>query len=438
MRQLIDTLRNRGELGIITRQVSGKFELAAVCQAAQRQSEMPLLFKNVEGSSHNVVTNIYGSRNRLCELIGADSGFFCKRWSELMRHEPVKKTNQKNIETNIEYEQVTLLNLPQITYQERDAGPYITSGVFLANDPESGVPNLSFHRAMHVNEHELRIRLGTSHHLTKYQLAAESQNQALEVAILIGPPTPYILAAAATIPKSDSEVELAMKLSQEPIPMRKCKFIDLEVPAASEFVIEGRILPNLRRPEGPFGEFKGLYIEREENHVIEVLGVTARANPYYHALLCGSPEDMRLLELSVATQIFQQLSNTLPGILDVSCVPNIMSTVVQIEQQYEGHARQVMLTVFGVNHDYSKSCIVVDDDVNINDFSDVYWACMLRASAENDISVISGVPGFYRDPDRDHWGRLGIDATKPWSRRKNFERTRVPDAHNIDLSNYLS
>ena len=63
---------------------------------------------------------------------------------------------------------------------------------------------------------------------------------------------------------------------------------------------------------------------------------------------------------------------------------------------------------------------------------------MMRASAENDISVISGVPGFYRDPDRDHWGRLGIDATKPWSRRKNFERTRVPDAHNIDLSDYLS
>ena len=79
MRQLIDTLRNRGELGIITRQVSGKFELAAVCQAAQRQSEMPLLFKNVEGSSHNVVTNIYGSRKLLYEIIVAHSGIICKR-----------------------------------------------------------------------------------------------------------------------------------------------------------------------------------------------------------------------------------------------------------------------------------------------------------------------------------------------------------------------
>ena len=438
MRELVETLRDRGEMGIINREVRGKFELAAVCQSSQRQSEMPLLFNNVEGSRYHVVTNIYGSRKRLCELIGADSGLFCQRWSELVSHESRRKTNNKENDTGIEYDQVTLVDLPQITYQERDAGPYITAGVFLANDPENGVPNLSFHRAMHVNRQELRIRLGTTHHLTKYQLAAEAQNQALEVAILIGPPTPYVLAAAATIPKSESEVELAMKISERPISMRQCNHIDLKVPAESEFIIEGRILPNLRRPEGPFGEFKGQYIEREENHVIEVLGVTARKNPYYHALLCGSPEDMRLLELSVATQIYQQLSNTLPGILDVSCVPNIMSTVVKIEQQYEGHARQVMLTVFGINHDYSKSCIVVDDDVDINDFSDVYWACMMRASAENDISVIPGVPGFYRDPDRDHWGRLGIDATKPWNRREKFERTRVPGVEDVDLSEYLS
>ncbi len=247
MRQLIDTLRNRGELGIINRQVRGKFELAAVCQSAQRQLEMPLLFNDVEGSPYHVVTNIYGSRKRLCELIGADNGLFCQRWSELVSHESSPKTNNKENDPGIEYDQVTLLDLPQITYQERDAGPYITAGVFLANDPENGVPNLSFHRAMHVNQQELRIRLGTTHHLTNYQLAAEAQNQALEVAILIGPPTPYVLAAAATIPKSESEIELAMKISQRPISMRQCKHIDLKVPAESEFIIEGRILPNLRR-----------------------------------------------------------------------------------------------------------------------------------------------------------------------------------------------
>ena len=90
-----------------------------------------------------------------------------------------------------------------------------------------------------------------------------------------------------------------------------------------------------------------------------------------------------------------------------------MSTVVQIDQKYDGHARQVMLTAFGTNHDFNKSCIVVDEDVNVNDFADVYWACMMRASAQNDVLLIPNVPGFYRDPEKDHWGRLGIDATKP-------------------------
>ena len=100
--------------------------------------------------------------------------------------------------------------------------------------------------------------------------------------------------------------------------MRKCQFIDLEVPAETEVIIEGRILPNIKKPEGPFGEFKGNYIPMEDNHVVEVLSVTARENPYYHSILCGSTEDMRLLEVSIATQVYKRLSETLPGIIAVS------------------------------------------------------------------------------------------------------------------------
>tara|TARA_A100001037_G_scaffold21915_1_gene18248 strand:+ start:17 stop:310 length:294 start_codon:yes stop_codon:yes gene_type:complete len=96
-----------------------------------------------------------------------------------------------------------------------------------------------------------------------------------------------------------------------------------------------------------------------------------------------------------------------------------------------------MLTAFGTNHDFNKSCIVVDEDVNINDFADVYWACMMRASAQNDVLLIPDVPGFYRDPEKDHWGRLGIDATKPWGRQENFERTMVPGSDSVDLNSYF-
>ena len=207
--------------------------------------------------------------------------------------------------------------------------------------------------------------------------------------------------------------------------------------AETEFVIEGRILPGVKRNEGPFGEFKGIYVQAEDNHVFEVLGVSCRPDAVYHGLLCGSPEDMRLLEVSVATQIYQSLSQTLPGILDVACTSHVMATVVKIDAQYEGHANDVMKAAFEVNHDYSKICIVIDADVDINNLDDVYWAAVTRASAARDMMLNTDMPGFYRDPHNDHLGRLGIDATKPWGRQEDFARTRVPGAGGINLRDYF-
>jgi 4-hydroxybenzoate decarboxylase len=159
---------------------------------------------------------------------------------------------------------------------------------------------------------------------------------------------------------------------------------------------------------------------------------------YFHALVCGSPEDLRLLELAVATRIYQHLSSVLPGIVDVACVPHVMGTVVKIRQQYDGHARQVLVSAVGANHDWSKSCIVVDEDVDIDDFGDVWWAFLTRALPDRRVTVIPDLPGFFRDPHQDHWGRLLIDATVPLDRRDEFLRKRVPGADTLDLADYLA
>ena len=297
--------------------------------------------------------------------------------------------------------------------------------------------NLSFHRAMHVSDTELRVRLGGSHDLTRYQAKAEAAGQALEAAILIGAPPEVVLAAAASIPYEESEIEVAARLAGRPLPMRRCRRIDLAVPAETEIVIEGRILPGVRRSEGPFGEFMGFYVPVGENHVFEVLATDWRPGARYHALLCGSPEDLRMLELAVATRVYRHLTGVLPGILDVACVPTVMNTVVQIEQRYEGHARQVLLAAFGASLDWSKSCFVVDDDVDLNDFDDVYWAFLTRGRADQRAFVLPDVPGFYRDPNKDHYGRLAVDATVPFGRRGEFERKRIPGADRLDLRDYF-
>ena len=436
MRDYFERLRRAGGVREITREVSGRHELAAVTQASQRESDAPLLFHKVTSSRFPVITNVFGSRARLMEMIGANDGSFCRRWTELMREAapPPQITTAPD-----DLEEIRLTELPQITYFEHDGGPYLTAGVFLAREPDGGIPNLSFHRSQIISDTELRVRLGRSHHLTQYQALAEARGEALEAAILLGPPVSLVLAAAAPLAYHENEMEVAGKIDGRALKLRRCHTIDLDVPVDTEIVIEGRILPGLRRPEGPFGEFMGYYTPVGDNHVFEVSRVTARRGALFHGLICGSPEDLRLLEVAVATRTYQALlAANLEGIIDVACVPFTMSTVVKISQQYEGHARQVLLTAIGANHDWNKTVVVVDDDVDINDFNDVWWAYLTRGRADTRALVMPDVPGFYRDPQRDYWGRLGIDATAPFGRKHEFTRKRIPGADAIDLRRYLA
>jgi len=438
MRDYLATLMERGEVLVVEREVDPAHELAAVTQAVQKTSNKTLLFKNVAGTDLAVLTNIYGSRERLAEILGIAPGEFCQRWSQLMSQGgdaagPLKQS----VATPDDLVDCLLSDLPLITYCADDAGPYFTSALFLARDPETGVPNTSFHRSQYISDNELRARLAPTHHLTIYHELAEAKGEYLEAAMLIGPPPEVFLAAAAPVPYEDDELEVAARLAGKPLAMRPCKHIDLEVPASTEVVIEGRFLPNERRPEGPFGEFMGYTIPVGDNAVFEVLGVTRRPDAVFHSILSGSSEEVLTLELSVAAKVYERVSNVLPGIVDVACLPFVFHTVVKIKQQYEGHARKVLLAVIGSEPTWAKMVTVVDEDVDIYDLNDVMWAQLTRSRPDKDVIIIPDTPTFYRDPHKDHWGRICTDATKPFDRRDEFERKRIKEAEDIDLADYL-
>src|SRR4051794_31969608 len=438
MREYMERLRARGDLLEVEREVSPKHELAAVTQAAQRRWGKPILFHNVAGTALPVLTDIYGSRERLAEILNIGPNDFCRQWSSLASLASTREIGLPPVQVPEEsLVECKVGDLPLITYSERDAAPYFTSAMFLAKEPETGVRNLSFHRSMYVSDQELRCRLAPRHHLTLYHEKAEKMGKPLEAAMLIGPPPTSFLTAAAPLPYDADELEVAAKLAGEAIEMRPCKHIDLMVPASTEIVIEGRFLPNVRRDEGPFGEFMGYYTPVGQNAVFEVLGVTRKRDAIFHSILCGSSEEVLTLELSVAAKIFERISAVLPGIVDVTCQPFVLHTVVKIRQQYEGHARQVLLAVFGSEPTWGKMCTVVDEDVDIYDMDDVMWAVLTRARPDRNVIIIPDTPSFYRDPHKDHWGRLGIDATAPFARREEFARKRIPGADTIDLKSYL-
>jgi len=437
MREYVEACLARGDMHIVEREVDPEFELAAVVSCAQQESDLPILFRNVSGSDFPVVSNLYGSNQRMCEIIGASDGRFSPRWVELTAAGwGSEKPYLEEVPMPDEVVDGKISQLPHITWSEKDAGPYITAGIFLGKEPDTGVPNLSFCRTCMTSDTELKVRLAPPHDLTKYQAKAEARDEALEVAILLGPPPEVFLAACASVPIEQDELEIAALIAGKPIRMRPCKSIDVMVPEDTEVVIEGRILPNVRKPEGPFGEFQGYYVKEAPNHVFEVTNVSWRKGAIFHGLLCGGLEDVRALELSIATRIYRALSSEIPGILNVSCNPAPQSTIIQIDNQYEGHARRVLLKAFGAHTQYSKICIVVDEDVDIQNFKDVWWAVISRCRVD-DAMIISDVPGFFRDVGDIHRGRLGLDATKPLGLQEEFERKRVPGADGLNLKDYL-
>jgi UbiD family decarboxylase len=436
MRKFVENIIEQKQMSLVDREVNPRHELPAVTKAVQNNGENAVLFNNVSGTNFPVVSNLYGSHKRICEIIGAAEDGFCKRWKEI-NQTPIEHEIYENIEMPGDIISGKLSDLPLITYHEKDAGPYFTSTIFLAKEPDTGVPNLSFHRSMFVSDDEIRCRLGASHDLAKYQKKAEERNEPLEVAILIGTSPEIFLAACANLPYDENELEVAAKVAGAPLKMRPCKSIDLMVPADTEIVIEGRILPNKTGPEAPFGEFMGNYVPQVESPIFEVTDVNWRKDAYFHSLNCGSNEDLRPLETMFAARVYDHVSRVVPGIIDVSTRPNCLISIIKLKKQYEGHGKQALLAAIGSNMDYNKVVIAVDDDVDIQNIEDVMWAYLVRGRADKRAFIIEDVPGFYRDEFKDHWGRLAIDATMPWGREKEFERKSIPGENDIDLSKYL-
>ena len=438
MRHYLSRLRARGELLSVAREVDPRYELAAVARRLQQETTRPVLFENVRGSTMPVLLNLYTDHDRLREIIRCNPNeTFCSRLDREITLAATLDTPTETVAHPADWITGKLSNLPIPTYHERDGAPYITAGVFLAKDPDTGRSNLSFHRSMVVSDDELRIRLGSSHDLARFQARAEARGEALEAVILIGAAPEIFMSACVSLPPDGDEMSLAATMRGGPIAMRHALTVDLDVPLSAEIVIEGRILPNVRRPEGPFGEFMGYYVEVGDNHVFEVTHVGWRQGAVFQGLICGSDEDLRPLEAATAARIYKSVASQVRGVLDVSCQPTVMNTIIKIDKQYDGHAQHALLAALGSHLDYNKLVIVVDKDVDIYSLDEVIWAFLTRGRADTRTMVLHDVPGFYRDPHKDHWGRLAIDATKPWGREAEFERKKIPGVDSIVLGDYL-
>ena len=339
---------------------------------------------------------------------------------------------------------VRLTTLPAHVQGQKDKAPFITAGLVISKDPETGIRNMAFHRMQVKGDNKLGIMMQPERHTWLIYEKYEAMNQPMPIAVMIGHHPMYYFAAAYTGPVDLDELEIAGALLKEPVELVKCETIDLEVPAYAEIILEGEILPGVREDEGPFSEFQNYYAEERKNPVIKIKAITMRRDAIFKTLQHAPPnEGVHYATVPMAAALFHDLRNTAgyAEIKDVYCNwGSMFGVIVKMTPRFYGEAKHVLLAALSSTYLHQKVAIAVDDDVDIYDPQDVAWSITTRVNPDDDVTVIPGVRGHpldisqpeLTDPGLTIMQRFGsrmlIDATKPPTsdpqQRVLYERSR--------------
>lgn len=421
-------------------EVDAELELAGI--AKRFEGKKVVLFEQVKGSDYPVLIGLYWNLDIMARIFDCDSAKLPFVLTDEIRAwqknpvEPVILTSgpaNEIIETEID-----LHTLPVPHHAVGDGGRYLTSSVVIAKDPDTGVRNLSVHRMMVTGKNRLTLLLEELGHVMDYYKRAEARGEALEITVNNGVDYPVLMAGAvpaSAAPIETDELGIVSQMRGVPVELIKAQTVDVEAIANAQFVLEGRILPKIREPEGPYAEVTGYYADRDDRWVMEVTAVTRRKTPVFNSILSGR-EVGNAYGLIAGAGAFSKINGLVPEVTAVhfsgGSVPYHL--VVRMKKVHEGSQCNAIMAAF-ISLAFVKTVTVVDEDVDIYNPADVDWAVQTRCCYEKDLLLIPNATGHRLNPmvEDDKWTRLGIDATVPLPRPDKFNRASMEE---VDLSAY--
>ena len=446
LRGFIQLLEERGQLRRITAPVDRDLEVAEIANRMLQAGGPALLFENVKDSAFPIAVNLMGTVERICWAMNMENPLeledLGKKLSMLQQPKPPKTVSQavdfgKVLfdvlkakpsrdyfppcqQIVIEGDDLDLTQIPMIRPYSGDAGQIITLGLVITKDCETGTPNVGVYRLQLQSKntmtvHWLSVR-GGARHLRK---AAEAGKK-LEIAIALGVDPLIIMAAATPIPVDLSEWLFAGLYGGSGVKLARCKTVDLEVPADSEFVLEGTMTPGEMLPDGPFGDHMGYYGGVEDSPLVRFHAITHRKDPIYLTTFSGRPpkeEAMMAIALNrIYTPILrQQVSEITDFFLPMEAL-SYKAAIISIDKAYPGQAKRAALAFWSAlpQFTYTKFVIVVDKSINIRDPRQVVWAISSKVDPVRDVFILPETPFDTLDFASEKiglGGRMGIDAT---------------------------
>jgi 2,5-furandicarboxylate decarboxylase 1 len=409
------------EVARVEKALSPRYEISAILTHLERSKQFPLLFfTKVKGSNAPVVINALASRRLMATALQCNPEELAKEFSERQAQPiPPVEVSAAPVQELVKLgDAIDLTEVPILTHYDVNAAPYITAGIVVAVDPQTGVRNTSYNRLMMAGKRELRIFMAVGRHLWTLHNKLERRNESLAIAIIVGVHPLFSLGAQALTPSDEDEYGVIGGMMNEPLRLVKAKTVPILVPADAEMIIEGKILPHVRRSEGPFGEFTGHAVSQDERQVIDVTAVTHRKDYIFQDIHAGYTEHKLMGAVPREAALLKAVRQTVPTVKNV-CMPVSgncrFHAYVSIAKRTPGQAKNAVCAAFAADM-LLKHVIVVDDDIDVFDEEQVLWAVSNRFQADRDLVVIANAQGSELDPSAGPRGvnaKMGLDATKP-------------------------
>jgi len=420
-----DWLREfKDQVQVIEKPVSSKLEVTRFLKDDPRRAYH---FKDLDG--HEAVGNLWATRERIAHALHVPKDDLL---SVMLRalHEPRDPVTVadapflKNTSTDFD-----LADSPVPQWYPRDAGRYFTSAVFVAE--WAGVRNLSFHRILVLGPRRGVVRI-VPRHLYAMIRAAREAGEDLKVAVLVGV-DPWVLLGGGTSVEygmDESRIASALRMAGHGKPLETVRLRNgITVPAEAEYVFEARFTGETHA-EGPFVDAVQTYDVVRQEPVLEFERVYHRDSPIFHLLLSGAEEHFNFMGMPREPLIWEGVGKVVPHVRAVRLTEGgcaWLHAVVSLRKQREGDGKNAALAAFAA-HTSLKQVTIVDEDIDIFDDREVEWAVATRFQADRGLLVIPGARGSSIDPSRnadETTAKLGIDATAPLGRLKEFEKARL-------------
>ncbi|EKA4522573.1 4-hydroxy-3-polyprenylbenzoate decarboxylase [Vibrio cholerae] len=451
LRDFLDYLEQRGELKRITHPIDPHYEMTEISDRTLRAKGPALLFENPLGYDFPVLTNLFGTPERVAMGMGRQQVQELRdvgQWLAYLKEPepprglkelieklpvfkqvlnmPVKRLRRAPCQEIVwQGDEVDLDKIPVMSCWPDDVAPLLTWGLTITRGPHKKRQNLGIYRQQKIARNKVIMRW-LAHRggaLDLRDWMEKHPGEPFPVSVAFGADPATILGAVTPVPDTLSEYAFAGLLRGSRTEVVKSISNDLEVPASAEIVLEGYIDPNEFADEGPYGDHTGYYNEVERHHVFTVTHVTMRNKPIYHSTYTGRPPDEPAVLGVALNEVFVPiLQKQFPEIADFYLPPEGCSyrmAIVTLKKQYPGHAKRVMLGVWSFLRQfmYTKFVIVCDEQVNARDWPQVIAAMVNHMSPLRDTLFIEHTPIDSLDfasPVVGLGSKIGLDATAKW------------------------